>query len=223
MEYSQTLDTALLVKRILKTHTQHEWSLQGFGMLRLYLAEDLRLHVWNSKFRVSGVSDIHDHPWDFSSRVVCGRVINRRFEEANVGNYGRWYPGPETHIKTKIICGDDARLQEPGMLYQGPYPVRLVEGPEELYLPGQTYGQAAKEFHRSEMVDGTVTLCRRYFHSDFERDTAFVYVPIGSEWVSAKPRPATQDEVFEFIQPALALLQAMLTGLKPTSPVRPKT
>lgn len=73
------MSTKLLVKAILEKARAYKWSIQGFGMLRLYLSAEVRLHVWDSRFRVPGVTDIHDHSWDFESEVAAGEVLQRRY------------------------------------------------------------------------------------------------------------------------------------------------
>ena len=63
-----------LAAEILRRPHGYKWSLQGFGMLRLYLSDNIRLHVWTTEHRVENVSDIHDHPWDFISTVLFGQL-----------------------------------------------------------------------------------------------------------------------------------------------------
>lgn len=77
-------DVKLLVKQILQASVKEpmafQWSIQGLGMLRLYLSEETRMHVWSSLGRISDVSPLHTHPWSFNSIVVAGKVINKRYK-----------------------------------------------------------------------------------------------------------------------------------------------
>ena len=60
------------------------WTVQGFGLLRCYPfreTKDVRLHIWNSDLRIEHVSDIHTHPWDFTSHIICGYIHNHLYEE----------------------------------------------------------------------------------------------------------------------------------------------
>ena len=59
------------------------WSLQGFGMLRLYLTKEIRLHVWDTAYQVPNVSLLHDHPWDFTSVVIAGCMENRLYSQGH--------------------------------------------------------------------------------------------------------------------------------------------
>jgi len=169
----------LLVKAILQKAQSFNWSLQGFGMLRLYLSQEVRLHVWDSRYAVPGVSVIHTHPWDFLSQVVAGKVGNILFNESET-------KGMPFH-KQVIQCGPGGGLC--GM----PTDVLLHPAYEELYIEGQSYTQNAQEIHASRPADGTVTILTRTFREDTEH--AAVYWPAGTEWGSAEPRPATPEEV----------------------------
>lgn len=54
--------TKLFVKTILSNPENFKWSIQGLGMLRVYLSDEVRLHIWDSRFKVPGVSPLHNHP-----------------------------------------------------------------------------------------------------------------------------------------------------------------
>lgn len=177
--------TKALTKQILEKYGAYEWSLQGFGMLRTYLTPELRLHVWDARFAVKDVSTVHTHPWNFVSLVVAGKVHNYRYAETlTEGTY---------FAAQKIICGVG------GGPVEDPKGVRLVRGMREAYGEGDTYKQNAGEIHRSDPVDGTVTIVEREFLDDTEH--AFVFYQ--GEWVSAEPRAATDEEVDKITTNAL--------------------
>lgn len=98
-----------LVRSVLENWANHRWSLQGFGMLRAYLSDrKLRLHVWNSKFAVPDVTTIHDHPWNFESLVVAGKITNTRYRtypcltaEEDIERQKLRSP----FVKARIVCG----------------------------------------------------------------------------------------------------------------------
>lgn len=175
----------------------HEWTIQGFGMLRVYLTADKswRLHVWDSRFRVSGVTDIHDHPWDFESKILGGLIMNRRFEVRESQT-----PDHPSHWKTTILCGEDACVQD-----DAPTPVDLETRSIEVLTarhPGfEGYRQRAEEVHRTVPLDGTVSVVRRSFLRE-DRDHANVFVPDGEEWVDAVPRKADLREVVSILRNA---------------------
>lgn len=181
--------TAPLVKKILENPDGFDWSIQGLGMLRLYLSPDIRLHVWDSSAKYEDVSTMHTHPWDFISYVVFGEVRQYRFTEAT-GRSGVPFNRQE------ILCGEGGGPSgDPEIVY-------LQHGREEVHPAGSTYRQEASEIHSSFPADGTVTIIHRTFHED--TDHAFVYYPQGEEWVTAEPRPATFDEVHHICASALS-------------------
>ncbi len=171
-----------LVRQILLHPRDYEWSVQGFGMLRLYLSDEIRLHIWDSALRVPGVSDIHDHPWDFISEIVAGELTNTLYRESklSLGNY--------TYVhKCTIKCGEGAKtVSEPKEVY-------LIEDDQETFKEGDSYIQTADEIHRTSALGGTVTIVQRTFKK--VRDLAQVWCDPETGFVSAEPREATFEEV----------------------------
>lgn len=162
------------------------WSIQGFGMLRKYLAGGkFRLHVWDSRYRVPNVTLLHDHPWDFDSLVIAGQVEQYRYRK------GEHWGDRDTAIplmEQAIVCGPGGGVCEP------PSPTWLVRGPLEIIPAGTTYTQKACEIHESLPLDGTVTLIERTFHENTE--VAHVYYEEKAGWVTAEPREARAYEAY---------------------------
>lgn len=184
------------LQAILLHPTDHEWSLQGLGMLRTYLDPErtMRLHVWSNDAKFQDVSELHTHPWDMTSTVIVGELKQERY----VPSLG----DEATHMCQKILCG------EGGGLCDVPRTVGLrMMLPEFYYGLGEggesEYHQLWWEIHRSVPADGTCTLVEREFTAD--PDHAYVFWPVGEEWVSAEPRPATEEEVFAITGKALDL------------------
>ena len=71
-----TLDQ-VLVRTILEHAADYPWRLQGIGLLALRLdgCREFRLHVWDPEACV-GDPPVHDHPYDFTSTIVVGDMIN---------------------------------------------------------------------------------------------------------------------------------------------------
>jgi hypothetical protein len=179
--------TQQLVRTILQSPHGFEWSLQGLGMLRLYLSRETRLHVWSDAHVVPGVSEIHDHPWGFTSEVVFGRVLNTRYVFDHVF-------GVPMNCRT-LKCGPG------GCLVGGQQVQYLKPLDRELIHVGEMYQQRRDEIHKSEPDDGTVTIITRQFEGD--ADHARVFWPIGAEWGSAEPRKAKPHEVEAITKNAL--------------------
>lgn len=178
------------VYNILEEPLERDWTIQGLGMLRTYLDPEktLRLHVWSDGARFENVSELHTHPWDMLSTIIVGELRQHRYVPA--------LDMDATHMCQKILCG------EGGGLCDAPRQVALREMLPEDYDSGDSYRQLWWEIHRSEPMDGTVTLVQRQFTSD--PDHAYVFWPVGEEWVTAEPRPATEDEVLRICEDSLA-------------------
>lgn len=180
----------LLIRKILEDANQ--WSLQGMGMFRLYLSEQVRLHVWDTRFTVPNVSTIHTHPWDFESLVICGKIENKIYVQVD---------GENTHMRQKLLCGTG------GGLVESPIECRLWMGDSREYRSSDRYYERADIIHESVPEDGTITLVTRFFQED--KDHAYVFWPTGQEWVSAEPRPATTEEIKEMKSLALHRLKEL--------------
>jgi hypothetical protein len=173
----------VLVRNILEHPHDYAWKLQGIGLLGLHLDDrrEYRLHVW-APDRSVGVLVIHDHPYDFVSRIVAGELTNIRYEEDSSGvKYLRErYSPPNEEIRTTDF-------------------VQLA-GKAETYRQGDEYAQLAHELHDSRQLPGTVTIIRQTL-----RDVRELTVcrPEEAPWVSGMSRPATSGEVEEITAQAL--------------------
>lgn len=182
--------TRRLVQDILEHPGRCSWTLQGLGMLRTYLSKELRLHIWDKRFAVPGVSELHTHPWDFESLVVAGVVRNIRYDR-----YGPSFSQGLPYMRQTLKCGTG------GCLVGEPDLVMLVADAVESYGRGCVYRQASTTIHQSIPENGTVTVVRRTFNED--EDHAYVFWPYETTWVSAEPRPATPEEVHAITRASL--------------------
>lgn len=188
-----------IVRHTLEHPEDHEWTVQGLGMMRTYFGEACRLHVWDSSLKEPNASEIHDHPWDFTSTTVTGVLENYRYKVvAGRLPYDRisedHKPGDVLMNRVQIRCG------EGGCELSKLSPVWLRPSNREIYSSGGGYGQTAQELHKTMFRDGTVTVITRRFNGPV-RDLATVCMK--GEWVSAEPRPATDEEVERVVGKAL--------------------
>jgi hypothetical protein len=178
-----------LARFVLENASKLEWSLQGLGMLRLYIGGNTRLHVWDRRFMVPGATPIHDHQqWALHSTVLSGRMRNYRFLESTRGTRYNYKT-----IRAGYGCVD---LSDSA-------PIMLARQPVEIYSVGDSYHQLPAEIHESDPIDGTVTIMRKFPTKD--PDAARVFWLEGGEWGSAEPRPATSMEVDAITQHALLM------------------
>ncbi len=138
----------IAVLAILDNPYSYKWSVQGFGMLRLYIRKIGRLHIWDSRLRYPNVSMIHNHSWDLESVVVSGRLVNTRF--TSVTNFP-----PNTYLESgiaeyegkRLITGYDTKdVESLGV-------VKLFQWTPEIYFPNSVYSQNASEIHRTDADD----------------------------------------------------------------------
>lgn len=178
-----------LVRGVLEDPLRYEWSLQGFGMLRTYFTDRVRLQVWDHKYEIPGNNAVHDHPWDFRSTIVAGVLRNQRFMVDH---------DPPHPTRRPYHC---QRIR-PGMegIEHGAPTVRQLWTPSlETYGVGDSYEQEAKELHRTDYDDGTVTLIVR--ERVVAQDLAWSCWPVDLDgdppWVLFRVREATTDEVLD--------------------------
>lgn len=168
-----------------------DWSVQGMGLLRLYIRKLGRLHIWDDELRYPNVSMIHTHSWDLRSTIVCGELLNYRFAET-LPERGAPYK------KQTIVCGYNTRTAS-AVVDTG-----LLNSRIETLLPGDIYSQRAREIHKTIAVNGTVTMMERHEEGEGQAD---VFWPSDCSWGDAKPRRATTEEVRRSVVKALELLE----------------
>jgi hypothetical protein len=183
-----------LVAALLRDGERRDWTVQGFGFLRTYFGplgelKRFRLNLWHSKFTVSNVSTIHNHPWDFKSVIIAGSFINQRF-------ICRTGP-PYTHTHAIIKTGITSKAEITEMQH-----CRLISCLAESYASGDTYEQFCNEIHETKFSDGAITLNERIGDTEHAR----IFWPYGTEWIDAKPRRATPHEIAFGITEALKVL-----------------
>ena len=191
MRLETPLHTAALRAILLRPHG-FVWTTMGFGMIRTYLDGDKRwrLNVWDDRLQVPGVSTIHDHPWDFTSYIIAGALLNIVYFTNDAE--GDW-----THEYHRIKTG------EGGAPVEAPLPALLRFSGSQLYRPGDKYYQPKEWVHETRYDRGTVTLNDR--SPPTAEYTARVFWPAGTGWANAMPRPAAADEVERACKAALEL------------------
>ena len=172
------MDDALskaLVFSILRHAQDFPWRMHDVGLLGLRLDDErkYRLHVWDPSYS-AGEPPIHDHPYDFTSKVIVGEISNTRYEEDPAGEeYRRLrYPPDAEHLRRS----DTVRLSATAATF----------------TEGARYRQLAHELHASLQLPGTVTVIRCSWV-----DVSDLTVCLRDEgsWVSGRARDATPDEI----------------------------
>lgn len=184
-----------LIRMILTRALAYDWTLQGMGFLICRPSPTMRIHVWDSRYRVADVSMVHDHlQWSLSSMIVGGSLTNQKYESATkvqMDDADGWVKCFYRTLRAGAGCH---------FIDEGPNRIHLRKLPPETYGPGQTYYQRNDEIHETQAEDGTVTLMTKFPE---DNDLARVFWPRDKEWVSAEPRAATIPEVLDITSFAL--------------------
>jgi hypothetical protein len=176
----------VLVHNILEHALDYPWRYQDIGLLSLRLDEqrEYALHVW-APDRCAGTPPIHDHPFDFVSRIIVGELTNTRYVED---------PGGEKYVRERYSPSDETRRTVDYVQLSSAVAV-LGEGDE--------YAQIADELHDSSQLPGTVTvICRAPFQEVAELTVC--RLDEKAPWVSGAARAPTREEVMEITGQALA-------------------
>lgn len=175
----------VLVRNVLEHALDYPWRYQDIGLLALRLDQHRQygLHVW-APDRCMGRPPIHDHPYDFVSRIIVGELTNPRYAEDPSGaKYLRErYSPPDEESRTTDYVQLSSEVET------------LMEGDE--------YAQRADELHDSRQLPGTVTL----IHKTALREVGELTVcrlDDDSAWVSGVSRAPTTAEVTDITNQAL--------------------
>lgn len=100
----------------------------------------LRAHLWN----VNAGANVHNHRWDFESRVFAGSIGEITYSYASSSSRAKLYSD---------YSADDDRIR-PNKKLQ-----RLSETEHSTHFAGDRYSREASQIHKTEALqNGTVTL-----------------------------------------------------------------
>jgi hypothetical protein len=105
----------------------------------------LRLHIWRNGSAGPEDSDVHNHRWDFASRVLAGDFLNRIFAEPSSTDNTQGVDLMRWHRYLPRTVGDNFVLQ-----YRSVRPVAEIE--IRPLKAGTVYWMAAGELHRLDTI-----------------------------------------------------------------------
>jgi hypothetical protein len=120
----------------------------GNGFIQLDLSRNKRLHIFGDPIIPRQVVEtpIHDHTFNFVSRIISGRLINI------------WYDLVDDPQGTHFVYQARVRDREDTVLENTGRRVKLVERDQKTLVAGETYSMAAGDFHETWTVERTVTI-----------------------------------------------------------------
>jgi hypothetical protein len=199
MKSLKSLVKAFLAPYVLRATSGKESEgvrVHGLGMLQFYLPDDSRLHIWDHRLIVPGVSLLHTHAWAFESTIVSGKLYNHRY--ALVDPERRTLPGALPYYRSRIECGPNAVPTAPERKHAA---LQDRRG----YIPLETYVQQPDEIHETRADSGTITLISRKRRAN-DPDHAYVYWPADQKFVSALPRQPSAIEILQVCGDAIRKL-----------------
>lgn len=176
-----------LVRKAIATSAAIDWTLQGLGMMRMYLRPtSMRIHVWMPEWKVPGVTEIHDHPYPLTSHIIAGVMGDVQFVRVQLGDDDLRTGLYDEHSITCGVGKDDACATKT---------VALRSRPRKVYAAGDGYHVGKAIPHLSApLASGTVTVIDRGKFTPGENDRALVFSRHGEPFGSAVARPVTYDE-----------------------------
>ena len=118
------------------------------GFIQYDLPAAGRLHIWHPDLPMAQIihTPIHDHTFDFTSRIVCGKLTHVvfNFYEKMMGEY---------HLHRAVVTeGEDTLLKPLAILGD------MVEAETYTFHYGQQYSFSAGRFHLSKGDGLTATI-----------------------------------------------------------------
>ena len=123
----------ILAQDLADGNLSNKWSIQGLGMYRRYLdpKKDFQINIWDPMDAYEGASMVHTHPWNFTSYVLGGCIIDEHYHFTE-----SLYVAGQHWKQQKIECG------EGGGPIEDPVPVKLEKIESKVYTASQDYTRA---------------------------------------------------------------------------------
>src|SRR5271157_3325048 len=124
----------------------------GLGFIQLKLSDDSRIHFWSPDIARPERDEIHDHRYNFVSRVLYGTLTFDLYEPTPIQRDGVW-----THelFQTDCAPGHEGN-KEPKI-----YPVTITKRGTFDLVEGSEYWFSSEQFHTTENTQFAVTYLER--------------------------------------------------------------
>jgi hypothetical protein len=176
------------------TPTKEQISLHGLGFIQIVMPGNQRLHVWHPELPRRSCfqhSAIHNHRFGFSSRVIVGTQVNRRYTVVESVD--------GTH---DIISHDGPRSPKGGRLSYVSGRCNILHQANEYYEPGQTYHMNEFQYHETPNSGIVVTLMQKMVESTTTHANSIILH--GHEFDQSFDRfQLSPDELWAFVLDAM--------------------
>lgn len=158
----------------------------GLGFIQIKLQDSRRrIHYYSDQLPITvGEEEIHNHRYDFSSEIVKGILINKRYEIVD----------GDSHILCDESCDPNNKIISEDKLVG----IKLVHHNEYRSLPNfrVTYAMRHNVFHTVSSKDAITVLHR----SEYKKDYAQVIRPIGADLVCPFSENLKMSKLLEHIE-----------------------
>lgn len=172
------------------TPTKSQISLHGLGFIQVVLPGNQRLHVWHPDLPRRSCfqhSAIHNHRFGFSSRVLVGTQVNRRYQVV-----------PSEQGTHDIISHDGPRSPKGGRESYVSGRCNIMHEADEHYAPGEMYHMNEFQYHETPNSGIVVTIMQKMVESTTAHANSIILH--GEEFDQQFDRfQLSDDELWQFV------------------------
>lgn len=173
------------LEKILKQTTPHYF---GLGFIQCKINNYERIHVYHPDLMpiVNIEEEIHNHRYDFSSTILSGSIINKKYDFNEYGHI--------THFLQNETCNKDIKTDNTKRLYGT---IKLIS--ENLLTQGETYFMHFNQFHTFQ-TEKCITYLKR---SDYKQELAQVVRPLNGDVVCPFSKEMSVEQCWDIINDCL--------------------
>lgn len=153
----------------------------GLGFIQLKIDETYRLHFYTNKLP-SIVDSVHNHRYDFSSRILKGEFINKIYSLTK----------GDSHVVENESCNIDVVGFD-----KNSKSCSLVLEQENRYRQGDEYRMRYEQFHQVEPVGEVITVLSR---SEYKQEFAQVVREVGEENICPFSLKVEEKQLWSIIE-----------------------
>lgn len=156
----------------------------GLGFIQIKLDQANRVHVYTGALpRTVEEEDVHDHRYNFVSRILHGALDQRIFEVP--------FDGTPTHFMVQENCQPkaDNHVPEESKL------CRIQPVFQKVYLAGDSYFIDHNTFHTVDSHDAITHVCR----GGYQKDLANVVYPMSNKLVCPFSIKVPEEQLWEIV------------------------
>jgi hypothetical protein len=162
----------------------------GLGFVQCKINEKERIHFYHPDLKptVNSLEEIHNHRYDFVSRIIKGTIHNKMYH---------FFDGKHnTHYKQSESCNEAIKIED------NPKEFGYISLFSDLvHKANETYSMNHMNFHTVE-TDFCITYLRR---TPYKKEFADVVRPIDGEIVCPFEKKLSQDECWTIIKECMEM------------------